>query len=262
MLLEEAGWFARLPIQLIAQRCQPPCDRQRQEGALRPAFVPQPAAGPAVKNTSSRDDNQWDVVPELQQRGLVQTSSTSWPITRSRVMRRHRSCSAGTCSSIFLTRAFGVSYPSSSARCRLLVISALALGITAASARSRFELKDIGGAFMYMKDGLGWRRGRPRRTDSKGRHEATVACAGRRRFRLRPQGREADAVARVRLEVVGTARDGEEALEMVERLQPDVVTCDLIMPGSEASSSFADRWLPAAAHRRSSASRPSRASGC
>ncbi len=32
------------------------------------------------------------------------------------------------------------------------------------------------------------------------------------------------------LEVVGTARDGREALEMVEQLDPDVVTCDLIMP--------------------------------
>jgi two-component system, chemotaxis family, protein-glutamate methylesterase/glutaminase len=32
------------------------------------------------------------------------------------------------------------------------------------------------------------------------------------------------------LEVVGTARDGLEALEMVERLDPDVITCDLIMP--------------------------------
>ena len=32
------------------------------------------------------------------------------------------------------------------------------------------------------------------------------------------------------LEVVGTARDGREALELVEQLRPDVVTCDLIMP--------------------------------
>ena len=34
------------------------------------------------------------------------------------------------------------------------------------------------------------------------------------------------------LDVVGTARDGEEALKQVERLKPDVVTCDLIMPGT------------------------------
>jgi two-component system chemotaxis response regulator CheB len=32
------------------------------------------------------------------------------------------------------------------------------------------------------------------------------------------------------LEVVGYARDGEEALELVERLQPDVITLDLVMP--------------------------------
>ena len=32
------------------------------------------------------------------------------------------------------------------------------------------------------------------------------------------------------IEVVGTARDGVEALEMVEQLKPDVVTCDLMMP--------------------------------
>lgn len=32
------------------------------------------------------------------------------------------------------------------------------------------------------------------------------------------------------IEVVGVARDGEEALEMVAQLNPDVVTCDLLMP--------------------------------
>jgi two-component system, chemotaxis family, protein-glutamate methylesterase/glutaminase len=32
------------------------------------------------------------------------------------------------------------------------------------------------------------------------------------------------------IEVVGAARDGLEALEMVEQLKPDVVTCDLSMP--------------------------------
>lgn len=35
------------------------------------------------------------------------------------------------------------------------------------------------------------------------------------------------------LEVAGTARDGDDAMEVVERLHPDVVTCDLIMPGTD-----------------------------
>ena len=35
------------------------------------------------------------------------------------------------------------------------------------------------------------------------------------------------------LDVVGTARDGKEALQLVGSLKPDVVTCDLIMPGTD-----------------------------
>jgi two-component system chemotaxis response regulator CheB len=35
------------------------------------------------------------------------------------------------------------------------------------------------------------------------------------------------------LEVVATARDGGEALEMVDEVKPDVITCDLNMPGMD-----------------------------
>ena len=35
------------------------------------------------------------------------------------------------------------------------------------------------------------------------------------------------------IEVVGTARDGNEALELAAELQPDVITLDLIMPGMD-----------------------------
>ena len=35
------------------------------------------------------------------------------------------------------------------------------------------------------------------------------------------------------IEVVGAARDGREALEMAEKLRPQVITCDLMMPGMD-----------------------------
>ncbi|MCS7202679.1 MAG: chemotaxis response regulator protein-glutamate methylesterase [Dictyoglomus sp.] len=38
------------------------------------------------------------------------------------------------------------------------------------------------------------------------------------------------------IEVVGTARDGEEALELAEKLNPDVITLDLIMPNMDGIS--------------------------
>ena len=50
------------------------------------------------------------------------------------------------------------------------------------------------------------------------------------------------------LEVVGAARDGEEALELCAELNPDVVTCDLNMPGMDGvafvQAQMARRPLP------------------
>jgi two-component system, chemotaxis family, protein-glutamate methylesterase/glutaminase len=38
------------------------------------------------------------------------------------------------------------------------------------------------------------------------------------------------------IEVVGAARDGSEALELVQQLKPDVVTCDLMMPRMDGAA--------------------------
>jgi len=44
------------------------------------------------------------------------------------------------------------------------------------------------------------------------------------------------------IDVVGVARDGVEALEMVEALRPDVVTCDLLMPRLDGTGFIKKQW--------------------
>lgn len=45
------------------------------------------------------------------------------------------------------------------------------------------------------------------------------------------------------IEVVGTARDGKEALDLVEQLKPDVVTLDLIMPNMNGIEFLREQML-------------------
>ena len=48
-----------------------------------------------------------------------------------------------------------------------------------------------------------------------------------------------------RVKVVGEARDGDEAVQMVERLSPDIVLMDVSMPrrdGIEATEEIEARW--------------------
>src|SRR5688500_18643862 len=45
------------------------------------------------------------------------------------------------------------------------------------------------------------------------------------------------------IDVVGAARDGVEALELVERLKPDVVTLDLVMPGLDGVGFLREQML-------------------
>ena len=53
----------------------------------------------------------------------------------------------------------------------------------------------------------------------------------RRRFGLRPQGRSRRCCRAARSSRSSAPREtASEALELVEELQPDVITCDLIMP--------------------------------
>lgn len=46
-------------------------------------------------------------------------------------------------------------------------------------------------------------------------------------------------------EIVGYCKDGEEALEQYEKLKPDVVTMDIILPGIDgldATQALMDKW--------------------
>jgi NarL family two-component system response regulator LiaR len=59
------------------------------------------------------------------------------------------------------------------------------------------------------------------------------------------RGLEAFLKAKADLELVGEARDGCEALQVCEHVQPDVILMDLVMPsmgGADATRTIRERW--------------------
>ena len=89
----------------------------------------------------------------------------------------------------------------------------------------RFELEEVGGAFVYVKT-TATEKGRQPMTDIV-RVVVVDDSAYVRKVVKQMLSRSPF------IEVVGTARDGAEALEMVAELKPDVVTCDLNMPAMD-----------------------------
>ncbi len=153
MLLSEAGWFERLPIELLASDASPEAIARAKQGSYGqrsfrnlPAalqekyFVPADHSGPSCRICIG---------------GSRTTSSTWWPKTRCAATRRLRSSSAAMSSSISPTRAFDA--PLSVFERAMPVPGYLCVGASESLLRRTvaFELQDIGGAFMYVKDGPG-----------------------------------------------------------------------------------------------------------
>jgi chemotaxis protein methyltransferase CheR len=153
MLLEEAGWFARLPIQLIGSDASPDAITRARTGRYgHRSFRNLPPA--LQEKYFVRDDNLWEVVPELRQR-------VSYDIVNLVVedeISRHASAPIVFCRNVFI-------YFSEESIRRVLSVferampapGYLCVGASESLLRRtvRFELKDIGGAFMYVKDGRG-----------------------------------------------------------------------------------------------------------
>ena len=153
MLLEEAGWFARLPIELIASDASPDAIARAKQGRYgQRSFRNLPPA--LQEKYFVRDDNHWTVASGLQQRisydivNLVAEDET----------RRHASAPIVVCRNVFI-------YFSDESIRRVMSVferampvpGYLCVGASESLLRRTvtFELKDVGGAFMYVKDAKG-----------------------------------------------------------------------------------------------------------
>ncbi len=149
MLLEEAGWFARLPIELIASDASPEAIARAKRGRYgQRAFRSLPPA--LHEKYFVRDDDQWTVAPELQHR----VSYDIVNLLAEDEITRHASAPVVFCRNVFI-------YFSDESIRRVLAVfertmpapGYLCVGAAESLLRRTvaFELKDIGGAFMYVK---------------------------------------------------------------------------------------------------------------
>ena len=232
MLLSEAGWFNRLPIEVMASDASPEAIADARAGRVRRSDRSETSRRPCAKNTSSPHDNKWTVDPELQRRVSYDVVN----LVDEDEVRRHASAPIVVCRNVFIyfseasiRRALGVFERA------MPVPGYLCVGAVRITAPSDGCVRTAGHRRgVHVREGCAAERPSSR--------PAAVWC--RKGFMTRPvRVLVVDDSAYIRkvvkemltrqpsIEVVGTARDGEDALELVERLRPDVVTCDLIMPG-------------------------------
>jgi chemotaxis protein methyltransferase CheR len=160
MLLSEAGWFHRLPIEVMASDASPEAIAAARAGQYGQRSFRSLPEGMRDKYFVAHD-NKWSVVPELHRRVSYDVVN----LVDEEEVHRHASAPIVVCRNVFIyfsdesiRRVIGVFERAMPAPGYLCVgASESLLRRTVA-----FELQDIGGAFMYVKGAPSGREHDPR----------------------------------------------------------------------------------------------------
>jgi chemotaxis protein methyltransferase CheR len=150
MLLEEAGWFDRLPIELVASDASPGAIARAKEGSYGQRSFRSIPPAMQEKYFVARD-GRWSIDPDLHRRVSFDVVN----LVDEDQVTRHASAPIIFCRNVFIyfsdesiRRAMGVFE-------RAMPVPAfLCVGASESLLRRTvtFELQDIGGAFMYVKE--------------------------------------------------------------------------------------------------------------
>jgi chemotaxis protein methyltransferase CheR len=150
MLLSEAGWFDRLPIELVASDASPNALRHARAGEYGArSFRNLPEA--MREKYFVPKGNKWCIVPDLHRRVRYDMVN----LVEADEVRRHASAPIIVCRNVFIyfseesiRRAISVFEHA------MPVPGYLCVGASESLLRRTvtFELQDVGGAFMYVKD--------------------------------------------------------------------------------------------------------------